>query len=119
MKRILIVDDELDVLKVVHFRLIKMGYEVVIAENGQEGLDKARELKPDLILMDLSMPFIRGDELCRRIKADPATQHIPVIIMTASIKGAADDLTATGADEKILKPFDPEDLAEKIKKLIN
>lgn len=119
MKKILIVDDELDVLKVVQFRLVKLNYEVVTAENGQEGLDRARELKPDLILTDLSMPYIRGDELCRRIKADPATQHIPVIIMTASIKGAADNSTIAGADEKILKPFEPEKLIEKIKKLLN
>lgn len=118
MKKILIVDDELDILKVVRFRLAKMGYEILTAENGQEGLDKAQAFKPDLILADLSMPIMKGDEFCRRIKSEPTTQHIPFIIMTASTKGVAEALNIFGADEKILKPFEPEDLLAKIEKLI-
>lgn len=118
MKRILIVDDELDILKVVRFRLIKMGYEILTAENGQEGLDQVKKFKPDLILADFSMPLMKGDELCRRIKSDSVTQHIPVIIMTASTRGADDALHLIGADDKILKPFEPEELFTKINKLI-
>ena len=118
MKRILIVDDELDILKVVRFRLLKMGYEVLTAENGQLGLDRATEVIPDLILADLSMPLIRGDELCRRIRSNPVTKHIPFIIMTASTKGADITHEFIGVNDRILKPFEPEELFEKIKKFM-
>lgn len=119
MKKILITDDEPDILKVVQFRLKKMGYEIIIATNGQEGLDRARELKPDLVLLDFSMPFLNGDEVCRAIKADPNIMHIPVILMTASTKKVQEEhFMKVGADESILKPFEPEELLQKIKKLI-
>ena len=119
MKKILIVDDEQDILKVVKFRLIKAGYDVITASNGQEGLDTARAIKPDLLLLDLSMPLLNGDEVCKRLKADPATKHIPIILMTASSKGVKDEnIFMAGMDDRILKPFEPEDLFEKIKKLI-
>lgn len=118
MKRILIVDDELDILKVLKFRLTQRGYEIATAVNGQEGLERAKEFKPDLILADIVMPIIKGDELCQQIKADPATRHIAVIIMTASIGQTPVAINTIKADGLIFKPFEPQELFKKIKDLI-
>ena len=118
-KKILIIDDEPDIVKVVKFRLIKGGYEVLTAADGKEGLGFLRSIKPDLILLDFRMPFLNGDEVCKEIKKDESTKHIPVILMTASIQNALEEKVQTmGADDYILKPFDPEELIKKIEKLI-
>ena len=83
-KKILLVDDEADVLKIVILRLSKAGYEVVIACDGKEALDKARKEMPDLILMDYIMPVLDGMETCRVLKKDKDLAHIPVLFMSAS-----------------------------------
>lgn len=120
MKKILIIDDEPDIIKVVKFRLIKMGYEVMTATNGKEGLEMVRPTKPDLVLLDFRMPFLNGDEVCKEIKKDESTKHIPVILMTASIQNALEEnIQMMGADDYILKPFEPEELIKKIKRLID
>ena len=119
MKNILIADDELGMLKEIKFRLVKMGYEVIIASNGKEGLEKVMEIKPDLVFLDLHMPFLSGEEVCKLIKADAAVRHIPVILMTGSSEGVTqENILAIGADDQLLKPFEPEDLMAKIKKFI-
>ena len=119
MKKILVADDEPDILKVVEFRLIKAGYEVILTSNGKEALEQFKKVKPDLVLLDYSMPIMNGDEVCIQIKADPETQSIPVIFMTASTKIVADQyIKKIGADDWVLKPFDPEILLKKIKNLI-
>jgi CheY-like chemotaxis protein len=119
MKRILITDDEPDIVKVVKFRLIKMGYEVTVATNGKEGLEAVKLTKPDLVLLDYRMPFLNGDEVCKEIKKDASTRHIPVILMTASTQNTVgENIQTMGADDYILKPFEPEELIEKIRKLI-
>jgi two-component system alkaline phosphatase synthesis response regulator PhoP len=119
VKKILITDDEPDIIKVVKFRLIKLGYEVSTATNGREGLESVRAVKPDLVLLDFRMPYLNGDEVCREIKKDESTRHIPVILMTATIENAmVGDIQSMGADDFILKPFEPEVLIEKIRKLI-
>lgn len=119
MKKILIIDDEPDIVRVVKFRMIKNGYEVHVAVNGQEGLEMVSKLKPDLVLLDISMPLMKGDEVCKRIKSDPAVKDIPVIIMTAGTKGVQESfIKEIGAADSVLKPFDPDDMMNKIKKLI-
>ena len=119
MKKILIIEDEQDILKVVKYRLIKMGYEVIATVNGEEGLSLAKEIKPDLILTDLSLPVIDGDEICKQLKMDPTTKHIPIILMTASTRGVMEEnIRIMGADDRILKPFEPEDLLGKVTKFI-
>lgn len=118
MKKLLLVDDEIDIMKVIKFRLIKSGYEVFTALNGQEGLQRAKEIVPDLMLVDLAMPVMRGDELCRRIKDDPSTRHIPVIIVTASSMDLHESVKTARADDAVLKPFEPQELIEKIRKFI-
>lgn len=100
-------------------RLERKGYEVVIAVNGQEGVELVSSTRPDLILMDLSLPIIDGWEATRRIKADPATASIPVIALTAH--AMAEDRAkamAAGCDDFDIKPVDLPRLLEKIDTLL-
>ncbi|MBU0682675.1 MAG: response regulator, partial [Candidatus Omnitrophica bacterium] len=83
-KKIMVIDDELDILEVLTFRLSKAGYEIISAVDGQEALDLLTETIPDLILLDLRLPKIDGYEVCRRIKTSDELKEIPVILLTAS-----------------------------------
>ena len=119
-KKILVVDDELDILKVVTFRVKKLGHEVVTATNGQEALDLAHKERPDLILLDIRLPVMDGYEVCRRIKIDEELKHIPIVFLTASSAAKIADKTKEfKADDYLIKPFDPEELLKKIQKFIN
>ena len=115
---LLIVEDESDVRDFLHAEL-KGDYTVTMAENGQEGLSKLKQGEPDLVVSDVMMPEMTGFELCERIKSDPDTCHIPVILLTA-----LDDKENTlkglefGADDYIAKPFSPRHLLIRIEKLI-
>ena len=112
---ILIVDDEEGVRKVVGRRLQRYGFEVVTADSGEEGLRMAYERQPDLVLLDIMMPKMKGRDVCAHLKANPKTQHIPVIFLTAlgmadHVKGGMD----LGADDYIVKPFQPAELKERL-----
>ena len=114
-KKILVVDDTKDILLVVSRRLQSWGYEPITAESGEEGLRLAQEHLPDLILLDIMMPKMKGRDACAKLKADPKTAHIPVIFLTAL--GLADHIKAgmdLGADDYIVKPFEPAELKERI-----
>lgn len=114
-KRILVVDDTKDVLQVVSRRLQSWGYEAITADSGEEGLRIAEEQVPDLILLDIMMPKLKGREVCARLKANPKTQKIPVIFLTAL--GLADHVKAgmdLGAEDYIVKPFEPAELKDRI-----
>ena len=112
---LLLVDDTTDILLVVSKRLESWGYECLTADSGEEGLRLAQERLPDLVLLDIMMPRMKGREVCVRLKADPKTQHIPVIFLTAL--GLADHVKAgmdLGAEDYIVKPFEPAELKERI-----
>ena len=114
-KRILIVDDTRDILLVVARRLKSWGYEALTAESGEEGLKIIEEQKPDLVLLDIMMPRMKGRDVCARLRANPKTAHVAVIFLTAL--GLADHIKAgldIGADDYIVKPFEPEELKERI-----
>ena len=114
-KKILIVDDTTDILIVVSRRLQSWGYEALTAESGEEGLQLAEQHVPDLILLDIMMPRMKGRDVCARLKANPKTAKIPVIFLTAL--GLADHIKAgldLGADDYIVKPFEPAELKERI-----
>jgi DNA-binding response OmpR family regulator len=114
-KKILLVDDTQDLVLVVSRRLESWGYEVLAANTGEEGLRMAQEHRPDLVLLDIMMPKMKGREVCARLKADPKTKHIPVIFLTAL--GLADHIKAgmeMGAEDYIVKPFEPAELKERI-----
>ena len=115
-KKILLIEDEPYQVMMVKFRLEANNFDFVSAGDGEEGLQKAYEEKPDLILLDLVMPKMGGYEVCRRLKKNPETKNIPIILFTAS---AGNDIIekcpACGADDYIIKPFDSADLVAKIK----
>jgi len=115
-KRILLVDDEPDVLKIIKFRLETAGYAVVTATNGQEALDRIFRVCPDLVVSDVLMPVMDGFTLYKKLKHNPATADIPVLILTA--RGHMEDsFRVMGADDFLTKPFEPQDLLAKIESL--
>jgi len=118
-KKILVIDDETELLKAISIRLKASGYEVITAQDGQEGLEKAKSSNPDLIVLDILMPKMDGYEVCRLLKFDEKYKSIPVIMLTAK----AQDIDKTmgkkvGVDDYITKPFETQDLVDKIKKYI-
>ena len=119
MKRILAVDDEPHILKLVAFSLKSGGYEVLEATDGLSAISVAQAEHPDLILLDVMMPALDGYEACRRLKADPATADIPVIMLTAKTQ-AAEQTTGreAGAEDYIKKPFTPKDLVAQVREFL-
>lgn len=119
-KKILLVDDEQDMVYAVKMQLEADGFRVLTAPDGQEGLDKARKEKPDLIILDLMLPKIDGYKICRMLKFDEKYKNIPVIIYTARAQEADEKLGyEVGADAYLTKPFDPQKLLAKINELLN
>jgi OmpR family response regulator RpaB len=120
-KKILVVDDEPGILKVTSIRLKKLGYNVLTAVGGKEALDTMRRENPDLVLLDLVMPFMNGAEVCEQIKNDKTLKHIPIILFTASGSGAmtAEKIKTVGADDYIVKPFEPEELTDKVEEILD
>jgi len=119
-KKILVVDDEVDLVKTIQFSLELEGYKVLVSYNGEDALAQARKENPDLILLDLMLPKLDGYKVCRFLKFDEQYKHIPILMMTAKTQ-EKDKLMGkeTGADEYITKPFDMEELMEKIKAYLN
>ncbi len=118
-KRILVVDDEEDLVETLTFRLEANDYEVIFAGDGQEGLDKAKKDNPDLIILDLMLPVVDGYEVCRRLKCDKKHKQIPIILFTARAQESDKKMgEEAGADAYIVKPFDPQVLLSKVKELL-
>ena len=118
-ERILVVDDEEALLELVNYNLTKDGYRVRCVATGEEALAEARQTLPDLIVLDLLLPAVDGLEVCRRLKADSRTQHIPVIMLTAKSEEA--DMVAgleLGADDYVTKPFSPRVLLARVKAIL-
>ncbi len=113
------VDDELDVQSILSFRLEINGYSVIVASDGEEGLEKIKNENPDLVLLDLMLPKMNGFEICRMVKFDDRLKGLPIIILSALDK-EEDKKKAldSGADAYFLKPFDLEGLLTKIKLLL-
>ena len=123
-KTILIVDDEPDFCSIVQGQLEKEGFEVEIAYNGIEGLEKVRANPPDAIVLDVMMPEMDGYEVCRKLKADEKYEDIPIILLTAvashvtSTRYSHRDGMSTEADDYIAKPASAEEIMESIKRLL-
>lgn len=118
-KKILVVDDEKHLVKIISFNLKRKGYDIEQAFNGEEALEKIRNVKVDLIILDVMMPKITGLEVCETIKNDPDLKNIPVIMLTA--KGQESDKnqgSRYGADEYMIKPFSPRLLLETVAKYL-
>ncbi|MFH0924228.1 MAG: response regulator [bacterium] len=117
MTKVLLVDDEPDFIETVDFFLKGSGFEVIIASNGKEALEKVQKERPDIILMDNMMPEMDGLEACRLIKADSSLKSIPIIMLTAKgQKQDVKDALEAGANNYIVKPFNLPELVERIKK---
>ena len=118
-KKILVIDDEQDLVDMLEITLESEGYEVLKAYDGYEGLEKSRESKPDLILLDIMLPKMDGYQVCRLLKFDDTSKDIPIVMLTARNQ-KQDRLTGkrVGADEYLVKPFSNEDLLKKIKAMI-
>lgn len=118
-KKILLVDDEKDLVEIIKIRLEHSGYEIVAAYDGQEALDKARNEKPDLIILDLMLPKINGYQVCSMLKLDRKYKDMPVIIFTARAQESDEKLALEcGASAYITKPFDLQILLDKITELL-
>ena len=118
-KKILVVEDTEDNRQILRDLLSMAGYELVEAHDGAEGVAKAAEHKPDLILMDIQMPVMDGYEATRRIKADPALKGIPVIAVTSyALSGDEEKTRAAGCDGYITKPFSPRQMLAKVREIL-
>lgn len=116
-KKILIIDDDSNIVLMTKSRLEANAYQVATADSGGEGIKMAKEWKPDLILLDMIMPAMEGPDVCQHIKSDSQTRHIPIIILTASTKKEIQiKCLKAGALVVILKPFNPGELLALIKK---
>lgn len=114
-KKILVVDDEMELVNALEIRLRNEGFEVKTAEDGEDGLKMAREEKPDLLILDLMLPKLDGYKVCRLLKFDQRYKDIPVIMLTARAEEQARSLgMEMGADAYITKPFEWDELLEKI-----
>jgi CheY-like chemotaxis protein len=122
MKKILIVDDQLEVRELVQVTLEIGDYQILTAENGREAVEMAQREHPDIILLDIMMPGsdIDGLEACRQLKSDASTNNITIVMLSA--KGQEDDIEigrAAGADDYFTKPFSPIALIEKVEEVMS
>ena len=119
MSKILVVEDERDIRELIGFTLRFAGFEVVLAANGAEAIEKAPQVQPDLILLDVRMPRMTGYEACRHLKENPATSTIPIVFLSA--KGQDGEIKRgldSGAVEYIVKPFAPDELTSQVKDIL-
>lgn len=115
-KKILVVDDEVDLVEMVRFPLEMEGFSVLKSYNGEDALNQTRKEKPDLILLDLMLPKLDGYKVCRLLKFDEKYRNIPILMLTGKALEKDKALgMGTGANDYITKPFDLEKLVEKVK----
>ncbi len=118
-KHILVVEDQEDNRQILRDLLGNSGYEMTEAGNGQEALEAVAKRRPDLILMDIQLPVMDGYEATRRIKADPATKAIPIIVVTSyALSGDEGKARAAGCDAYVTKPYSPRQLLAKVREFL-
>jgi DNA-binding response OmpR family regulator len=116
---VLLVEDERDIAELVRFQLEKEGVRCVVASDGATGVRLARTERPDLVILDLMLPALDGLEVCRQLRRDPATQRLPIIILTARAE-EVDRIVGLelGADDYVAKPFSPRELAARVRAVL-
>ncbi len=118
-KRVLVIDDYPQVVELLKMRLESAGYQVLVAYDGQEGLVKARQEKPDLIILDIMLPKMNGYKVCRFLKFDKKYRHIPIVMLTSRAKPSDAEIgMKMGADEYLFKPYNPKQLLAVVKKYV-
>jgi len=119
LERVLVVEDEPDVAELIRYNLAKEGYEVSVSGSGGDALRLAREARPELILLDIMVPQLNGWEVCRRLKQDPETRAIPVIMVTGRVEEGDKVLGfEMGADDYVTKPFSPRELLARVRAVL-
>jgi DNA-binding response OmpR family regulator len=117
--KIMVIDDEPDIVKLVKISLEMANFEVIEAFSGKEALEKVQKVVPDLFLLDIMMPEMNGYEVCQILKSQERTRAVPVVMLTAKgQKGDAEQGLKVGADDYIIKPFDPYELGEQIHEML-
>ena len=118
-KRILVVEDDPGAIRLVSYTLEQEGYDVITASNGLEGLKKARDEKPDLLVLDVMLPGLDGFEFCRRLRADAETAGLSVLMLSAKAQ-EIDKTTGLriGADDYLAKPADPSEILDRVSNLL-
>ena len=118
-KKVIVIEDEPDIQEIIVHNLLRDGYQVEATPNGERGLELVRRLEPDLVLLDLMLPGLDGVEVCRRMKTDPRTRAVSIIMVTA--RGEESDVVlglGLGADDYVSKPFSPRELMERVKAVL-
>ena len=118
-QRILIADDEPNIVTSLQFLMEQAGYEIKVAANGQQALDLAASFQPDLVLLDIMLPLKSGYEVCQRLKSDPATRDIKIVVLSA--KGRDVEVAKAlelGADAFVVKPFSTRELVAKVREML-
>lgn len=118
MARILVVDDELDVVRMVARTLESRGHAVEVARDGEAALALIAKQVPDLMVLDANLPRIDGAEVCRRVRADPATRALPIVLMSSAYVSLVEAQAEGGADELVMKPFVRETLIRNVERLL-
>ncbi len=118
MAKVLVIDDDKDTMRILEAKLTDAGYQVLQAADGKEGLEKAREVRPDLILLDVMMPELDGLSVLQHLKFDTLTDKIPVVIMTAKGEKMQKLFTMEGAAAYLTKPFVFSELLDELKKCL-
>jgi len=119
MSKILVVEDERDIRDLIEFTLRFAGFEVVSVTSGIEALERAPLEQPDLIILDVRMPKVTGYEVCRRLKEDPTTSAIPIVLLSAmGQETEIEQGLASGAVEYIVKPFAPDELIHQVRDIL-
>ena len=117
--RILVVEDEQDVAELLRYHLLKEGYDVVVAANGTDAVKRARDVRPEVILLDIMVPQLNGWEVCRRLKSDTETRAIPIIMVTGRVEEGDKVLGfELGADDYVTKPFSPRELVARVRAVV-
>lgn len=117
--RILVVDDEPDLLELVRFNLTQAGFQVSTATSGREALEQLKGSVPDLVVLDLMLPDVSGNDICRQIRSDPALAELPIVMLTAKSE-EVDRVVGfeLGADDYVPKPFSPRELTLRIRAVL-
>ena len=118
-ERILLIEDDSDIAELVQYNLEREGYRVHVSGDGELGLKQALQLRPDMIVLDLMLPGLDGLTVCRRLKASPQTQDVPILMLSA--KGEESDVVIgleMGADDYVAKPFSPKELVARIRAVL-
>lgn len=119
-KKVLVIEDESSIHRALEYRFKRSGFEVVIAEDGEDGLNKAKQENPDLIILDLMLPKMTGERVCKEIRKDENIAHTPIIMLTAKDTDVDKVIgKVIGANSYMTKPFDLNDLLKEMHKLMD